>query len=215
MNVKLKMIANTRNFFILLWVCLNIVGCKNSPDINVKEINLDKEVATQIDNLLKNDYSTVFSYTVFPVKTPESVFQDIAKRNVQEKDIFISKFKQCDVFLCPNLTYKLTDLTVSSVTKNYEAMGYYVVKEDKLMGVGLIFNETVEIGGLIQKAIGYRAKFVKSWFMHLLGLAFIPCVIWLILSIRNWRESGFGIFMSIAIIVFSIIYFLEVIKILT
>ena len=51
--------------------------------------------------------------------------------------------------------------------------------------------------------------------MHLLGLAFIPCVIWLILSIRNWRESGFGIFMSIAIIVFSIIYFLEVIKILT
>jgi len=117
----------------LLWVCLNIVGCKNSPDINVKEINLDKEVATQIDNLLKNDYSTVFSYTVFPVKTPESVFQDIAKRNVQEKDIFISKFKQCDVFLCPNLTYKLTDLTVSSVTKNYEAMGYYVVKEDKLM----------------------------------------------------------------------------------
>ena len=139
---QIKYAINTA-MLLLLILCLSSCGQK-AICIDINGIDLEKTVANEIDNLLTSNSRIIVSYEQIPIHTSEQVFQNLVKENVSK-----------EVILCPNLTYKLNYHSWWRKEKSCEAMAYYAVKDNKIVGVGLIFSE--EMSSALP-AIGYEAK---------------------------------------------------------
>jgi len=161
---------------LLLILCLGSCDQK-AISIDMNGIDLEKTISTEIDSLLTSSPNSSFivSYEQIPIHTSEQFFQNLVKENISK-----------EVILCPNLTYKLKYLSWWRKEKSCEAMAYYAVKDNKIVGVGLIFSEKISSA---LPAIGYEATSTNylEWghraFTIILTILFLPGI---------WRRFVLG-----------------------
>ena len=158
---------------LLLILCFGSCGQK-AINIDINGIDLEKTIAKEIDNMLTSfpNSKAIVSYKQVPIQTSEQVFQNLIKENVSK-----------EVILYPNLTYKLNYRSSWTKEKPCEAMAYYALKDGKLVGVGLIFSEKVDLTSVKLPAMGYEAKSTNyfNWMYKamtiILTILFLPGIL--------------------------------------
>ncbi|MDR1594504.1 MAG: hypothetical protein LBS43_08500 [Prevotellaceae bacterium] len=175
--------------FLLLALFAGSCGKSNEPvDINGKDIT--SIVAEDVTKLLTAFpwKGKIIEYELSAVQTPESLFLEIAGKQIAE-----------NVVLHPNLTYRIKYRKWNFKTDQCDAMAYSIVREGKLYGDGVVLTQSVNWTNII----GYRETFgVNTFWILLLTLLFSIIVFRLYAKIKfdhkakivrvDCVKSGFG-----------------------
>jgi len=199
----LKSAINTI-MLLLLILCLGSCGGEKEIFIDMNGIDLEKTVSNEINDMLTTypNSKVIVAYEQTPVHTSEQVFQNLLEKSVSEK-----------VILYPNLTYKVTYPSSWTEKKSVEAMAYYATKGNKLVGVGLVFSEKVDLTSIKMPAMGYKAKSTNLFQLVTVGFVIVMTAIFVggLLHMRkkNNPESkqGFGCIIFFIILGALLIWF--------